>query len=214
MSSLNFVGTIANRMEIIAPLVKSGKVLDMGVVESRRGRRDTESQLERHHSNLLFRQICELNSNCLGVDIDSEGIELLTEQGFNARTADVVTMDLEEQFDTIIAGEIIEHLPNVGQFLENMYRHLSTDGTLVITTPNPFYSKQSFKIWRYNCPQVHEEHTCWFDPITLCNLCRMCGLNPYAVHWVQPKSDWFKALPARFRSYFSHSFMILAKRGN
>lgn len=199
-------------MEIIAPLVKEGKVLDMGVVESRRGRRDTESQLERHHSNLLFRQICELNNECMGVDIDGEGIELLKSQGFNATTADVVTMDLEQQFDAIIAGEIIEHLPNVGQFLENMHRHLTETGTLLITTPNPFYSKQAFKIWRYNSPQVHEEHTCWFDPITLCNLCRMSGLDPYAVYWVQPKRDWLKALPARFRTYFSHSFMILAKR--
>lgn len=212
LSNLNFVKSINDRMEIITPLVQqAGKVLDLGVVESRRSRRATELQLERHHSNLLFRQVCNLNANCLGVDIDEEGIEMLKSQGFNVKAADVVTMNLDEEFDTIVAGEIIEHLPNVGQFLENMRRHLAANGTLVITTPNPFYSKQAWKIWRYNRPQVHEEHTCWFDPITLCNLCRMSGLNPYEIYWVQPKSDWLKALPSRFKSYFSHSFMILAK---
>ncbi len=121
-------------------------------------------------------------------------------------------MDLDDQFDVIIVGKIIEHLPNGGQILKNMYRDLAENSTLLINTPNPFYSRQSFKIWRYNSPRVYEEHTSWFDPITPCNLCRMSGVDTYAVYWVQPKLDWLKALPPSFRSYFSHSFMILEKR--
>lgn len=212
MSDLNFVRTITDRMEVIAPLVQTGKVLDLGVVASRRARRDTEDQIKRHYPNMLFRRISEINPGCLGIDIDEKGVEILREQGYNTKAADVITMDLDERFDTIVAGEIIEHLPNAGQFLTNMARHLNEQGTLVITTPNPFYSKQSWKIWRYNRPQVHEEHTCWFDPITLCNLCRMSGLEPYEIYWVQAKANAVKALPSRLRSYFSHSFMVLAKK--
>ena len=156
---------------------------------------------------------CEINSDTLGVDVDEEGVNILQEQGFRAKTADVITMDLGEQFDTIIAGEIIEHLVNPGQFLCNMRKHLTPDGTLVITTPNPFYCRQSWKIWRYKKPMVHEEHTCWFDPITLEHLCSLCGLELYETYWIQSgKGQCLKTWPQLFRNYFSHSFMILARR--
>ena len=136
----------------------------------------------------------------------------MVENGFNAKTADVITMDLGEQFDCIVGGEIIEHLPNPGHFLSNMRKHLKDGGTLIITTPNPFYIKQTWKIWRYNRPSVHEEHTCWFDPITLCNLCAMSGLEVIDIYWVRSrKRQFLKVWPSLLRNYFSHSFMILAK---
>lgn len=198
-------------MEIIEPLVETGDILDLGVVDSRRKRRGTEVQLEQKHPNLLFRQICEINANCIGVDIDDEGVRILNEQGYNTLNANVESMELNKSFDTIVAGEIIEHLLNPGLFLKNMVRHLKPEGRLVITTPNPFYAKQSWKIWRYNRPQVHEEHTCWFDPITLNYLCSLSGLIPESIYWIQPDSKSIKTLPSRARSYFSQNFMIVAK---
>ena len=211
-NSITYAGSVNDRMDVIMPLIRNGRILDMGVVDSRREKRDTKTQIENKVASSLFKQICDANSNTMGVDIDSDGVEILRKQGFDTQTADVVSMDLGEQFDTIVAGEIIEHLPNTGMFLENMARHLKNNGTLVITTPNPFYSKQSWKIWRYNKPSVHEEHTCWFDPITLTYLCRLSGLEPYEVRWVQHSGSPLKALPAKFRDYFSHSFIVLARR--
>lgn len=199
-------------MEVIRPLVRTGSVLDMGIVDSRRGKRDTESQLETKTATSLFKQICDQNPDTLGVDIDAEGIEILNRQGFNTRHENVISMRLERTFDTIVAGELIEHLPNPGTFLENMSRHLNPGGTLLITTPNPFYSKQAWKIWRHGYPSVHEEHTCWFDPITLTTLCQMSGLRVDKIYWVQKKNGFLKTMPGRFRRYFSHSFMLLAKR--
>ena len=203
---------MSDRMDVIEPLVQFGSILDMGIVDSRRGKRTTGSQLEIKTATSLFKQICDQNPNTLGVDIDAEGIEILNKQGFNTRHENVITMNLEQTFDTIVAGELIEHLPNPGTFLENMSRHLKPDGTLVITTPNPFYSKQTWKIWRHNHPSVHEEHTCWFDPITLNTLCQMSGLNVDKIFWVQKRNGFLKTLPAKLRSYFSHSFIVLAKR--
>ena len=212
MHNLTIEGSVTDRMDVIRPLVRTGSVLDMGIVDSRRGKRDTGSQLETKTATSLFKQICDENPDTLGVDIDAEGIGILNKQGFNTRHEDVISMKLEKTFDTIVAGELIEHLPNPGTFLENMSRHLNPDGTLVITTPNPFYSKQTWKIWRHSQPSVHEEHTCWFDPITLTTLCQMSGLRVDKVYWVQKKNGFLKTLPARFRSYFSHSFILLAKR--
>ena len=211
MHKLTIETSVTDRMDVIEPLVRAGSVLDMGIVDSRRGKRDSGSQLKTKTVTSLFRKICDKNPDTLGVDIDAEGIEILNKHGFNTRHENVITMDLGQTFDTIVAGELIEHLPNPGTFLENMSRHLKPDGTLVITTPNPFYSKQAWKIWRHSQPSVHEEHTCWFDPITLNTLCQMSGLKVDKIYWVQKKKSFLKTLPARFRSYFSHSFIVLAK---
>ena len=211
MHKLTIETSVTDRMDVIEPLVRTGSVLDMGIVDSRRGKRDSGSQLKTKTVTSLFRKICDKNPDTLGVDIDAEGIEILNKHGFNTRHENVITMDLGQTFDTIVAGELIEHLPNPGTFLENMSRHLKPDGTLVITTPNPFYSKQAWKIWRHSQPSVHEEHTCWFDPITLNTLCQMSGLKVDKIYWVQKKKSFLKTLPTRFRGYFSHSFIVLAK---
>ncbi|MBN1507466.1 MAG: class I SAM-dependent methyltransferase [Sedimentisphaerales bacterium] len=203
--------TIRDRMEIIGPLVRDRKTLDLGVVDSRRSRQDTAERLEKS-PGLLFRRICEINPDTVGIDIDERGVEILRQQGFHTRTADAMVMDLGERYDVIVAGEIIEHLANPGLFLCNMARHLTPKGTLVLTTPNPFYVGQVRKIWRYGRPQVHEEHICWFDPITLCRLCRVSRLNAYAVYWIKShgRKAW-KTWPGLFRGYFSESFLLLAR---
>ena len=197
-------------MDVIEPLIKNKKVLDLGVVDSRRKRNKTGERLEKL-PNLLFRRICEINPDTMGVDIDEQGVVILREQGLKVEAANVMTMDLEQRFDVIIAGEIIEHLENPGIFLRNMAKHLKTGGVLLVTTPNPFYFKQVWKIFRYNRPQVHEEHTCWFDPMTLSSLAGICGLKVDRGYWVQPDSALIKTWPRLLRNYFSHSFLLLLK---
>ena len=210
MTKLPIKETITDRMNVIEPLVAGKKTLDCGIVDSRRQRHETADRLEKL-PNLLFQRICEINPDTMGVDIDEQGVQILRDKGFNTKTANVMDMDLGERFETIVAGEIIEHLDNPGQFLCNMRNHLVEGGTLLLTTPNPFYFKQVWKIWKRNRPAVHEEHTMWFDPITLSHLCRLSGLDPYEIYWVQPRKQLIKTWPRLFRNYFSHSFMILAR---
>jgi SAM-dependent methyltransferase len=47
--------------------------------------------------------------------------------------------DLENRYDTIIAGEIIEHLDNPQAFLSGCYSILNPGGKLIISTPNPYH---------------------------------------------------------------------------
>ena len=42
-------------------------------------------------------------------------------------------------FDTIIAGEVIEHLENPSSFLRGCHAILKDTGRLLITTPNPYH---------------------------------------------------------------------------
>ena len=201
--------SIPNRLDVIADLVRDREVLDLGVVDARVARGNAEERFERT-GKILFFELAEINPNIVGLDLDSEGVEVLKQRGYNAVYGDVHVVDLDRKFDTIIAGEIIEHLDNPGQFLCNMFRHLKPGGRLVVSTPNPFYAKQRGKIWRHGLPQVHEEHTCWFDPITLNHLLNRSGFTTLESYWINPHGQFIKTWPRKLRGYFSHSFMMIA----
>jgi len=202
--------TIRDRFEVIGQYVVNRDVLDLGCVDARPQRHTAEQRIE-YKANLLHKRIAELNPNVLGIDIDPDGARILNEQGFHVQVGDVETMDLHRQFDTIVAGEIIEHLENPGLFLRNMRRHLKPDGVLIVSTPNPFYAGSRWKIWRYGKPAVHEDHTNWQDPITLSSLLKRTGFVVTDGYWVQPPRNPLKTWTRIIRPYFSHGFMLLAK---
>src|SRR3954462_9600947 len=110
-----FDRTISDRFEIIQRYVGADRaVMDLGCVDSRPARHNAIQRIE-YKANLLHKRIAETNKEVLGVDIDPEGVKVLNDQGYHTIVADVETMDLGRQFDTIIAGEIIEHLENPGK---------------------------------------------------------------------------------------------------
>lgn len=45
----------------------------------------------------------------------------------------------QRSFDTIIAGEIVEHLENPAALLRGCHHALKDDGRLLVTTPNPYH---------------------------------------------------------------------------
>jgi SAM-dependent methyltransferase len=206
-----FEATLRDRFAAIAPHVAPGAdVLELGCVDARPARRSGSASA--HRADLLFRRVVSVNPETLGVDIDAEGVAALLREGYQAVCADVQTMDLGRQFDTIVAGEIIEHLENPGQFLTTARRHLKPGGRLILTTPNPFYALQTWKIWMRGRPRCNEGHVAWFDPVTLAALLRRCGLEPVEGYWLQPRRRWLKAWKRLFRRYFSHSLLIVACR--
>jgi 2-polyprenyl-3-methyl-5-hydroxy-6-metoxy-1,4-benzoquinol methylase len=123
----------------------------------------------------LHRALAAVSSELVGIDSYREGVNFLTERGYNVLVADAQDFDLGRQFDVIVAGDIIEHLANLAGFLESCKRHMAADGRLIISTPNPWY-------WRHvvhaalGRVRVNPEHTCWFCPETLRQLVERQGL--------------------------------------
>jgi len=78
----------------------------------------------------------------------------------------------DEVFDTIIAGELIEHLPVPRQFLSESYRVLRSGGRLLITTPNmKSYVNRVFKA------SFHTNHISLMDAEELLSYLRTSGLH-------------------------------------
>ena len=147
-------GTLDDRFEAVRPLIRGESVLDVGCA-SRYGKADWI------HGRLA-RQLPDV----VGIDINAGAIEDLREAGFDVRQADAEDFDLGQRFDTVFAGELIEHLNNVGRFLTSARRHLRPGGRLVLTTPNAFYVANFVYRWGGH-GQVHPEHKCWYCADTL-----------------------------------------------
>lgn len=209
-SPLEFLGTVHDRLPVILKHAAGGSVLDVGCVDSRPCREPSRQRVHRK-SDGLFRRLCQVHPDILGVDVDCEGIEILRSMGYPVRCEDAETMDLGRRFDTIVAGEVIEHLENPGVFLRNMRRHLADHGVLILSTPNPFHAGQSWRIWTHGRPAVHEGHVGWHDPVTMAQLLRRTGFEPFEAYWYQPHSAWLKTWKRLLRPYFSSNFLILAR---
>jgi hypothetical protein len=88
--------------------------------------------------------------------------------------------DLGKKFDTIVAGDIVEHLSNVGAFLNCAKAPLSPEGRLIITSPYPFSLFHiSYALLKYPKTTWNVEHAHWICPQTLNEECRRVGLKPF-----------------------------------
>jgi 2-polyprenyl-3-methyl-5-hydroxy-6-metoxy-1,4-benzoquinol methylase len=131
--------------------------------------------------NWLHQHLVARSASVVGIDILSEDIGELQARGYDVREADAETFDLDQQFDVVVAGELIEHLSRPGQFLERAREHLRPDGRLVVTTPNPWafvhVRRAALGAGRWN-----DEHTCWFDAQTLRQLLQRHGFDARIEH--------------------------------
>ena len=103
----------------------------------------------------------------VGIDLDANAVDSIHARGDKSFLhADAGSIDLEDTFDVVHAGELIEHLDDFQSFLAAARRHMKPDGVLILTTPNVFCISNF--VYRFgSAPRVNSEHTCWFCEDTL-----------------------------------------------
>lgn len=147
----------------------------------------------------------------VGVDYLPEAIARMRADGCEVVWADVQQMDLGERFDLVVAGDIVEHLDNVGQFLDRCREHLADDGLLLLTTPNPLTVTRYVRLLVKGSAGGNREHTCWFTAKLLGQLAARHGLAVSEEAWVDDARlfyPWLKPLDrsryGRFRRMLRH----------
>lgn len=139
----------------------NGSILDLGCVQHTLKGIESDSWL---HGKLT-----ERFSYVIGIDILKEEVLELKKREYNVICADVENFKLNENFDTIVAGELIEHLSNPGNFLDSCHNHLKKDGKLILTTPNSFWIENTIRKI-FGKLHINIEHTAWYDDIVLTQL--------------------------------------------
>ena len=134
---------------------------------------------------LLHSDLKAISEKLYGFDYDEAGLQLLRDNSFNnlfqADLEALGKVELDETFDVIIAGEMIEHLSNPGLFLKGIKRFMNSDTKLIITTINAYGALRLAKYFLHggggvNEP-VHPDHVAYYSYRTLSLLLERHGFT-------------------------------------
>ena len=157
-----------NCYDIILDYIKEKDVLDIGSCAEQGGV---------YKPMLLFNKIKKRANSVVGIDIESNNNEIIKGNAEN--------INLNQKFDVVTAGDVIEHLDNAGLFLDNMHRHLKDDGAMIIVTPNA-------KSIGYLPFKGNDFHTCWYCKHTLKYLVEKHGFKVEKMFFGLTKKNAFE----------------------
>jgi 2-polyprenyl-3-methyl-5-hydroxy-6-metoxy-1,4-benzoquinol methylase len=123
-----------------------------------------------------FNRISKVAKTALGIDIHKEYVAQGKKLGYNVQIGNAETFRLKKNYEIIYAGDLIEHLSNPGLFLESCTKHMNTNSTLIITTPNP----HSFGVLCrsiFNKVKPMYEHTMYVHKENMRELAQRTGLK-------------------------------------
>lgn len=160
---------MTQRVEFLTQICAGKKVLHLGCTNYPYTKDSIANKM------LLHFDLAKVAKEIYGFDGDQSGIDILKAAGveklFQVDLENLALVPLEETFDVIIAGEIIEHLSNPGLFLNGIQRFMNGNSQLIITTINA-YCVFRFLIYALrgkggeNEP-VHPDHVAYYSYRTL-----------------------------------------------
>ena len=123
-------------------------------------------------NQLLHQKLKSVCKELIGVDLDAESLNYLRkEHGIDELYCrDIEHLDsllAEKKVDVVIAGEVVEHLNNVGLFFQSCAAGLQKDGCVLVTVPNALSVKRMMIALVTRKEHVHRDHTAYFSPSTL-----------------------------------------------
>lgn len=124
---------------------------------------------------LLHSDLEKVADRLYGIDSDAASLDLLRIAGEDdlhvGNLEKLDDLELDEKFDVIVAGEMIEHLNNPGLFLTGIRRFMNKDSQLILTTINAYCGMRF--VWyglrgkRGRSEPVHPDHVAYYSYSTL-----------------------------------------------
>lgn len=169
--------TLVQRVDYVTALCRGRSVLHLGCTNWPY----TAESLR--HGTLLHDTLRGVAARVVGFDADADGLAALAALGVpDLHRADLERLGevaIDETFDVVLAGEIIEHLNNPGLFLAGVRRFLRPESRLVITTVNAYCGLRA-AIYATRGrggiqEPVHPDHVAYYSYATLGGLLRRHG---------------------------------------
>ena len=160
------------RVDTVLAMIKGPRVLDLGC-----GGGPPGAAPRTDYPGWLHGAILRDHPDAWGIELDARKVRDMSEAGFsNVVAGSADDFDLDQTFDTVVAGEVIEHVSNPSGLLTSAKRHLRPDGRLVISTPYVFGLPHILYAWvKFPKTCSNAEHATWFCPTTLSELAQRQG---------------------------------------
>jgi len=190
-----------NRADTVLNLIKhyvtNKSVLDVGCLGSKK-------------DIIIHNTIVELSSKYLGVDVNKKVLQL---KG-NVLHKDFLTLNIDDKFDVVFAGDIIEHIAEHKKFLSIVYQHLKNNGWFIITTPNPYFLGRFLEILIKDDVYVNPNHYCYFCAKTISKLLKDNKFTVKKVCWFTYNISHYTIgyIFLKLRNYFKPAFMVVAQK--
>ena len=156
-----------------------------------------------------------------GVDIDEHLVEYVKNKyGWE----NLIAYDATKRpfrgcyFDNIHAGDVIEHVSDVGAFMTFCYMSLNPGGRLLITTPNLVSQQFIRNLMRHGSVVANFEHTCWITPTNINEHCRRTGFQfERSIYHLSKKKQLVKkilphSLYNRVRDFMCYEYIYLLRK--
>ncbi len=132
--------------------------------------------------NLLHEELDAVASSLVGVDISKPGLDLLGEICPGSYVhGDVERLDeLEfDDFDLVVAAELIEHLGRPAAFLGHLRNLLERhNAEAILSTPNAYSWAAFTRFAKSGVEATHPDHRLCYSPATLEESLRRAGIRP------------------------------------
>lgn len=171
--------SIQDRMDFVEDIVRGKKIIHVGCLDHLPMIKDKINNNRWFHGRLT-----ETTKECLGIDINREGIEILRQEMniTNIRYANIESDDKLPEissnlWDYIVFGEIIEHVDNPTLFLQKFICNYGENvARIIITVPNAFRAG-NIKGLLNNVESINSDHRYWFSPYTIWKVVHKAGLE-------------------------------------
>jgi len=169
-----------SKSERILQICKGKSVLHLGAI----GFTDLNNKDRILNFNKTLHSKLSKVANVKGVDYSLKVIKILSEQGINniffGNVEKLEEVELNQKFEVVVIGDLIEHLANPGLMLKGLHRFCDESTIIIITTPNSF-GILNFVRYFFNKFYEGEEHVLCFNTKNLDNLLKRYNFSVISI---------------------------------
>jgi 2-polyprenyl-3-methyl-5-hydroxy-6-metoxy-1,4-benzoquinol methylase len=165
---------LVNREEFLLDYCRGKDVIHLGCCDA------PYCQEKYIKGDLFHLKLLKTARKVIGIDIDEPSIKFMEHAGIkNLMVDNVENFNIElkyQDFQIILAGEILEHLHNPGLFFKGISGFGNKETEIIITTINTPTLK-SFMRALAKKEMVHHDHVCYYSIKTLSQLLKRFDLH-------------------------------------
>ena len=194
------------QLEIPKEHLEGKDVLIVGFMDHNQDR--FEKNVERDRGE--FAHIRQNSASYTGIDLADADYKELREKGFNVYKDDILTFnkEFEDSFDVVTAVNVLDHIPDLNSFYENVKKYLREDGILIVWDDDLLSLDHGLRRLKGKTPD--DDNVFKLSPNIMRNHADMYGFEVVELDYIRPKNQKLdRIVPRRIKNVFFRSFLCV-----